>query len=87
MRVKSQPDSPGVGGGLDYTSSQSKSYDTIGTIPCVRANTAAPTPGETSEAFVARSTVEVRSNESPLEVPHRGLDQIRGLRAAFIIDK
>ena len=56
---------PGGCGDLDGTSAQSKSYDTIGTIPCVHADTAAVTPGETTEAYVARSTVEVRHSPPP----------------------
>lgn len=65
MGVISQPESPGVSGGLDETSSQSKSYDTIGSIPCVRAHTAAATPGETTEAYVARFITEVARNDPP----------------------
>lgn len=71
MGVTAQPDSPGVCGphqkfmDLDALSGTG-SYDTIGTIPCVHAHTAALTPGETREAYVARSTVEVRKNGSIL---------------------
>lgn len=42
----------------DDSSSQSKSHDTIGTIPKVAAQTGAATPGD-MEAYVARSVAEV----------------------------
>lgn len=66
MEVIAQSDRPNMCGGLDDTSSQTKSYDTIGTIPCVGANTAAAIPGETSQAYVVRSMVEVRRRGSSL---------------------
>lgn len=50
--------SQGSGGGENSRKGRTKSYDTIGTLPCIGAQTAAATPGD-MEAYVARSTAEV----------------------------